>query len=1052
MVEVPENQGAQSKLELSPSASVVRNLTWTASLLGSIVALVGAASVSAWIMNPLARQEVRTTKTIEANTALCLVLCGATVVLLTFSRGTLRKWLVWACAGIVLLIGVSTLIEKLFSWHFAINHFPVWIIQATHALSSIGFSLAAAAMLLFSIQRRRTLKIAQILSLAVCLIGLLGTIDFLYGVHPLNDNRVTVIGPYAAIMFLMLGLALIFLRPAEGLMATVTANDEGGRTIRHLVPWYLGAFVLLGYLHLLGEERGLYDHAAGAALLILFLIFFFSFLIYLKGLAISRSEMVKRRNREALDRQAALIDLSPDGVIVCDIGGTVQFWSKGAEKLYGWNKEEAVNQNVHLLLHTRFPDTLKTIVEQLQAGRDWTGELTQQTKHGQTIIVQSFWHGELIDNHFDILESSIDITTRKRMEGTLRKSEKSYRSLFESMDEGFCMFEMLLDEGGRQNDGRFLEANPAFERHSGLRQVVGKTLRELIPEVENDWFDVYWKLAATGEPIRFVKYSKVLRRWFEVNAFRIGEPEECRVAALFRDITDRKQAEEELAAAKESAERAKVEAERANQTKDHFLAVLSHELRTPLLPIVMGTSMLLRRPDLDASARESLDIILRNAKMEGQLIDDLLDVTRIEHGKLKLDQRPVQLSTVIRRAVEVCQPDIEARRLHFGVDMGKGGDYWIKTDVARLQQVFWNLLKNAIKFTPHDGCVGIRCRQDGNHVLVEVNDSGIGIEQESLSSIFNAFEQAGQTGSRQFGGLGLGLAISKAIVELNEGTIHAFSKGRGQGATFCVKLPLINAPTTQRRISPKTETPPHATNPLRILLVEDHGVSARLITQLLKAEGNRVEVAGAVADALEAADRQPFDLLLCDLGLPDGTGYELMEQLRLRGYHFPGIALSGYGQEMDIQQSYKSGFAAHLTKPASRERLLAAIESVTSPKRIRILLVDDHEIYRRGLARMLKAEPDVEVIGEAADGESAVNLARDIRPDVVLMDVCMPGMDGVEATRIIHHELPETRVIALSMREEAEDADAMREAGAISYLTKSEQSPHTMLSAIRAED
>jgi len=179
-----------------------------------------------------------------------------------------------------------------------------------------------------------------------------------------------------------------------------------------------------------------------------------------------------------------------------------------------------------------------------------------------------------------------------------------------------------------------------------------------------------------------------------------------------RDITERKQAEEELEAAKESAERAKAAAEQANRAKDHFLAVLSHELRTPLTPVVMGVSMLQGRPDLDPQVRETLEMVRRNVEMEARLIDDLLDVTRIARGKIELNRRPVELCTVIQRAVEVCTSDIEARRLHFGVDLGPAAPYWVEADVPRLQQVFWNLLKNAIKFTPHDGCVGIRCRPE----------------------------------------------------------------------------------------------------------------------------------------------------------------------------------------------------------------------------------------------------------------------------------------------------------------------------------------------------
>ena len=399
--------------------------------------------------------------------------------------------------------------------------------------------------------------------------------------------------------------------------------------------------------------------------------------------------------------------------------------------------------------------------------------------------------------------------------------------------------------------------------------------------------------------------------------------------ALQKEIAGREEAEADLRAARDSAQRAKATAEQANRAKDHFLAVLSHELRTPLTPVVMGVSMLRDRPDLDPKVRETLEMIHRNVEMEARLIDDLLDVARVARGKVELKRTPVELSTVINRAVEVCTPDIEARRLHFGVDMGPDAPCWVNADVARLQQVLWNLLKNAIKFTPHGGCVGVRCRQNENHVIVEVNDSGIGIEPEALPRVFNAFEQTERSITRQFGGLGLGLAISKALVEMHGGTVSAHSEGRDKGATFQVRLPLT-VPAGQPEVRAPIAAPRRALRPLRILLVEDHGVTAKMMQMVLTEEGHTVETAGDVETALELANRNNFDLLLSDLGLPDGSGHELMRQLRERGQEFPGIALSGYGQEEDIQRSREADFAAHLTKPASREAVVDTIAAVMS--------------------------------------------------------------------------------------------------------------------------
>jgi signal transduction histidine kinase len=245
-------------------------------------------------------------------------------------------------------------------------------------------------------------------------------------------------------------------------------------------------------------------------------------------------------------------------------------------------------------------------------------------------------------------------------------------------------------------------------------------------------------------------------------------------------------------AARTTAERAKVEAQKANLVKDHFLAVLSHELRTPLTPVLAAVQLLQRRPGLSTELREPLEIIQRNAQLQARLIDDLLDLTRIAQGKLELNRKPMNVCTIIERAVEIAKPDIDARRLQFQVAL-KDRPQRVNGDASRLQQVVWNLLTNAVKFTPEGGCVELRCERQGEHVIIEVSDSGIGIEPEDAERIFDAFEQGGRGTNRQVGGLGLGLAIAKRLVEMHEGKISVFSEGRNRGAKFRVQLPLSSA-------------------------------------------------------------------------------------------------------------------------------------------------------------------------------------------------------------------------------------------------------------------
>jgi two-component system, chemotaxis family, CheB/CheR fusion protein len=248
--------------------------------------------------------------------------------------------------------------------------------------------------------------------------------------------------------------------------------------------------------------------------------------------------------------------------------------------------------------------------------------------------------------------------------------------------------------------------------------------------------------------------------------------------------------------------------------------------------------------------------------------------------------------------------------------------------------VFWNLLKNAIKFTPHGGCVGVRCRPDGDmQVKIEINDTGVGIEPKDIPRLFNAFAQADRAITRQFGGLGLGLAISKSLVEMHGGTIEARSEGKGRGATFSVRLPLVSV--ARGSLSAGQGKTQEATldkqrRVLRLLLVEDHGDTAEMIELFLSSEGYQVRRAGDVATALDMATAGTFDLLISDLGLPDGSGIDLMRELRSRGSKLRGIALSGYGQDQDIQQSHEAGFAAHILKPVDMDHFLAVLEEVGS--------------------------------------------------------------------------------------------------------------------------
>lgn len=373
--------------------------------------------------------------------------------------------------------------------------------------------------------------------------------------------------------------------------------------------------------------------------------------------------------------------------------------------------------------------------------------------------------------------------------------------------------------------------------------------------------------------------------------------------------------------------RARRAAEDANKAKDQFLAALSHELRTPLSPVLMMSTAMELDPAVSPEVREQAAIIRRNAELEARLIDDLLDLSRVRHGKLSLVRGPLDIHNLLNETEEIVRSEGTSKRVRISFEKN-AAESCVHGDAARLQQVFWNIIKNGVKFTPSGGEVRVVTSNADGQLIVRVTDTGAGIASEALPKIFNAFEQ-GNLATGSFGGLGLGLAITRAIVQLHGGEITAASDGIGRGATFSVALKTIPAPACAA--PPAEPVLAVKSGNLRLLLVEDHDSTREVLSRILQRSGHEVHGAGTGADALALLESAgPVDAVISDLGLPDRNGFELLAAIRALQPNVPAIALSGYGMDEDVKRAKDAGFTAHLVKPVPFDQLRAILDHIAS--------------------------------------------------------------------------------------------------------------------------
>ncbi|HKO44170.1 MAG TPA: PAS domain S-box protein [Pyrinomonadaceae bacterium] len=635
-------------------------------------------------------------------------------------------------------------------------------------------------------------------------------------------------------------------------------------------------------------------------------------------------------------RLAAIVESSDDAIVSKNLHGIIRSWNKGAERVFGYSAEEVVGKPIHILIPEDRHAEEELILERIRSGqRVEHFETIRVCKDGRHINV-SLTISPIKNDRGEIIGASKiarDITDSKEAEERLRRALEFDETVMLSMGEGL----FTLD-----NEGRVTFMNPAAQRLFGwtLTEMLGRKMHDVthhsrpdgspFPIEECAGYAVLreGKMLSEHEDVFIRKDGSFFDVVYSSSPLR-GDGKVTGVVVVFRDISDRKHAEEERARLLQAEREARADAERANQLKDEFLATLSHELRNPL-NVVIGYAEILRRsdnqkPDFVVKAAET---IRRNALAQSQLVSDLLDLSRLQMGKLSLNKKPSSLSTIIRDAVETVRDEALAKPVSLSIELDPEV-LVVEGDPVRLGQIAWNLFNNAIKFTPAGGQVSIRLGKEDGHAVIIVEDNGQGIVPEFLPHVFEIFRQADASIIRKQGGMGIGLALVKQLAELHEGSVTAESEGVGKGARFTVRLPLYQAGASA--LSHGTRGVTGALKAKFILVVDDSPETTEMLGKLLELEGAFVESARSGKEALEIARRKNFDLVISDISMPEMDGYELLQRLRtLPGMtNIPAVALTGYGRSNDVERALNEGFAEHLTKPLDLDELLLIVRRLT---------------------------------------------------------------------------------------------------------------------------
>ena len=956
---------------------------------------IGGAALLGWIFdNEFLKKIHPALVNMKANTSVCLMLVAASCFLINDRSQSRGKRIVRQLfAAIVAVVGLVTLSEHIFGWNTGLDQLLFHETWEEAGLSfpgrmgvaaSLNFFFLGVALSFLEARTRRWFRVSNIAVILVVTTTLLVFLYYFYGIERVEPIAFYfTIALHTVVAFVCLCASILLARPERGMVATMLGNSPGAVVARRMLPAFL-VVILLGWIRTLMRDSEWLSFNFTTAAFVVAVLVLLGVLIWLTALSLNRTDRERRvaelalRNSES--RLTALLEQLPVGIGLTDREGRFLIRNSLLNNFVGDRlssldpvfaaRWRAWDEEGRLLDPSQWPsaralrgESVSPGVEMLYTGADgrqiWTRVLGVPFRDqadelsGVIVVVQDIDIQRRAENRLDVLVRVSELIR------TIHDPYELSYAVAETVGSHLNVRRCLFNETDIERDIEIVHRDytdgaasvAGQHRVSEYSSITtqdmqrGKTVvnydSKTDPRTANDYAHVY---EPNGErayvAVPLMREGRwVASLWSSDDQPRQWTKEEV---ALLQTVAERTwtaieklRAEAERERLLTSVQEARDAAEKANQLKDEFLATLSHELRNPLNVILGYSELLLRMREIEESPRlvQMGEALRRNAQSQSQLINDLLDLSRLQRGKISLNQETVSLPAIIDNAVETVRADAAAKGIEIRVNVGDQLCL-VEGDRLRLQQIAWNLLNNAVKFTPAGGSIELTLRNENESAVFVVKDTGQGIDPTFLPHVFEMFRQADGSNRRRHGGLGIGLALVHQLVQLHGGTIGAASDGPNKGARFTVRLPLL--PETARTRTPASSgvIELNVFAQTNFLIVDDSEDTIAMLQELLKVAGANVMCATNGADALRLAAENEFDVILSDISMPEMDGFEFLQRLRkIDGrQNVPVVAITGFGRSDDIARARAAGFYSHLTKPLNLQVLTDVLLQLAKEK------------------------------------------------------------------------------------------------------------------------